>query len=66
MIELINACAEFEHNGPGSLDDWEPGEDVDFDALAGAVIQAALDLVAEFQSTVVFTVQPKGDPDVES
>lgn len=42
--EVDAAIGSFEFAGPGNVEDWEPGEDVDYDALAGDVIDAAMRL----------------------
>lgn len=42
LIALHKAIDRFMWQGPGSVETWEPGEDVDNDELAGDVIQAAM------------------------
>lgn len=43
--ELDEAVTAWEFAGPGNVDDWKPGEDVDHDALARDILEIAIALV---------------------
>lgn len=45
LDELEKAVSSWEFAGPGSVDAWEPGEDMDYDAIAKDIIEIAIALV---------------------
>lgn len=45
LKDLDAAVSSWEFAGPGNLDSWEPGEDVDYDDLARDILAIAIDLV---------------------
>lgn len=45
LAALAEAVDQFRRFGPGTTENWEPGEEVDDDSLAADVVNAAAALV---------------------
>lgn len=45
LDELDRAVTSWEFAGPGTVDGWEPGLDVDYDLIAKDILEIAIALV---------------------